>query len=210
MIEVKNVSKSIKGKLILENINVSLDSYKIYGIYGENGSGKTMLLRMLAGLIIPDEGTVSYEGKVLNRDIDFPKDLGVIIEHMELLNHLDAYQNLKLLSKYRKAADQNDIEEAIRRVGLADYRGLKVKKYSLGMKQRLNLAQAIFEHQRYLLLDEPFNALDEKGREQLENILFEEKQKGATIIITHHYMDELKRVADIIYKMENAKLVILD
>lgn len=205
MIEVNGVSKTLKGHLVLDQITVKFEEGKIYGIYGENGSGKTLFLRALAGLLIPDTGTIIYDGKVLHQDIDFPSDLGIIIEHMELLGSLNAHDNLEALAKYRQIVTDEDIEIALKRVGLTT--DMKVKKFSLGMKQRLNLAQAIFEHQRYLLLDEPFNALDENGRAQLEQILFEEKKNGATIIMTHHYLEELTRCADAIYQVKKGQLI---
>lgn len=205
MIEVKHVSKTLKDHQVLKDVSVTFEAGHIYGIYGENGSGKTIFLRALAGLLIPDQGTIAYDGKILHQDIDFPPDLGIIIEHMELLGSLNAYENLEVIAQYRQVATKEDITEALKRVGLNS--SLKVKKFSLGMKQRLNLAQAIFEHQRYLLLDEPFNALDEKGRAQLEQILLEEKAKEATIIMTHHYMDELKRCSDMIYQVHKGQLI---
>ena len=159
-IQVKNLSKEIKGKYILNNINLSFERGKIYGLYGRNGSGKTMLLRALAGLLIPTEGEIDMDGKILHKDMDFPENVGIIIENTSLLPQFDGFTNLKQLGKIRNVATDEDIDNALDTVGLKG-ENKKVKAYSLGMRQRLSIAQAIFEKPELLLLDEPTNALDE-------------------------------------------------
>lgn len=139
MIVIENLSKKFKGRYVLKNMSYEFEEGIIYGLYGRNGSGKTMLLRALSGLIIPSEGTVKYDDKILHKDFSFPPSLGVIIEHMELLPQFSAFDNLKILSKINNIATDEDIVSAIEKVGLDPSSTLKTKKYSLGMKQRLNI-----------------------------------------------------------------------
>ncbi|MGN0497467.1 MAG: ATP-binding cassette domain-containing protein [Acutalibacteraceae bacterium] len=204
MIEVKNVNKTLSSRQVLENINYNFEYGKVYGLCGTNGSGKTMLLRAIAGLIIPDSGEIVIDGKVLHKDISFPPNVGLVIENMTLLPGYNAFDNLKLLSEIKKTATDEDIKSAIKRVGLKS--DLKVKKYSLGMKQRLNIAQAIFEKQNIILLDEPTNALDGDGVKLIYNIIIEEKERGALIIIATHHEEDLKEVCDTILVMSEGRL----
>ena len=194
MINIYNVSKKIKGKQILTNINYEFNEGMIYGLCGPNGSGKTMILRLIAGLIHPTEGRVEVDGKVLNKYNSFPSSVGIIIENMELLPQLNAYENLKLLSQIKDIATDNDIFNVLERVDLKSDQ--IVKKYSLGMKQRLNIAQAIFEKPQLLLLDEPTNALDESGIKLVHKILLEEKKRGACIIIATHNKEDINVLCD--------------
>lgn len=204
MIELINYSKDFKKRTVLNNINYSFNDGTVYGIYGTNGSGKTMLLRAVAGLIVPTSGTVKIDNVELHKDISFPQGLGIVIENMRLLPNYNAFDNLKILSEIRKVATDSDISDSLERVGLNS--DLKVKKYSLGMKQRLNIAQAIFEHPKIILLDEPTNALDTAGVKLVYNIIHEEREKGATIILTTHHKEDLESVCDIILKMEEGNL----
>ncbi|MFG6497020.1 ABC transporter ATP-binding protein [Fictibacillus sp. UD] len=207
MIEVQDLSKKIKQTYVLKNISYQFERGKIYGIYGKNGSGKTMLLRSLAGLLIPTDGKVLINNKELHNDISVPPSVGIIIENMQLLPQFDATTNLKMLAKIKKIATNDDIEDSIKRVGLEPHSTLKVKKYSLGMKQRLNLAQAIFEKPDILLLDEPTNAIDEKGVSLVHQVLSEEKERGATVIIASHHKDDLSLLCDHTLKMTDGLLI---
>ena len=182
MVEIKNYCKSIKSRPILNNVSYNFEYGKIYGIYGHNGSGKTMLLRAIAGLLVPDSGSVVIDGKVLHKDMSFPPSIGIVIENMNLLPQYNAFDNLKILGKIKKTATDEDIKTALERVGLKS--DLKVKKFSLGMKQRLNIAQAVFEKQKIILLDEPTNALDNDGVQLIYKLLKEEKERGALVLIT--------------------------
>lgn len=175
MVEIKNYCKSIKSRPILNNVSYNFEYGKIYGLYGHNGSGKTMLLRAIAGLLVPDSGSVVIDGKVLHKDMSFPPSIGIVIENMNLLPQYNAFDNLKILGKIKKTATDEDIKTALERVGLKS--DLKVKKFSLGMKQRLNIAQAVFEKQKIILLDEPTNALDNDGVQLIYKLLKEEKEK---------------------------------
>ena len=199
MINIYNVSKKIKGKQILTNINYEFNEGLIYGLCGPNGSGKTMILRLIAGLIHPTEGRVEVDGKVLNKYNSFPSSVGIIIENMELLPQLNAYENHKLLSQIKDIATDNDIFNVLERVDLKSDQ--IVKKYSLGMKQRLNIAQAIFEKPQLLLLDEPTNALDESGIKLVHKILLEEKKRGACIIIATHNKEDINVLCDKILRV---------
>ena len=204
MVEIKNFNKKLTSRQVLKNINYSFQYGKIYGLYGHNGSGKTMLLRAISGLIIPDSGSVFIDEKELHKDMSFPPSVGLVIENMNLLPQYNAFDNLKIISKIKKTATDDDITEALSRVGLNS--DLKVKKYSLGMKQRLNIAQAIFEKPKIILLDEPTNALDNDGVKLIYKLLNEEKERGALIIIATHHKEDLEEVCDVVLEMSEGEL----
>ena len=204
MVEIKNYCKSIKSRPILNNVSYNFEYGKIYGLYGHNGSGKTMLLRAIAGLLVPDSGSVVIDGKVLHKDMSFPPSIGIVIENMNLLPQYNAFDNLKILGKIKKTATDEDITTALERVGLKS--DLKVKKFSLGMKQRLNIAKAVFEKQKIILLDEPTNALDNDGVQLIYKLLKEEKERGALVVITTHHKEDLEEVCDVVLKMTEGEL----
>lgn len=204
MVEIKNYCKSIKSRPILNNVSYNFEYGKIYGIYGHNGSGKTMLLRAIAGLLVPDSGSVVIDGKVLHKNMSFPPSIGIVIENMNLLPQYNAFDNLKILGKIKKTATDEDIKTALERVGLKS--DLKVKKFSLGMKQRLNIAQAVFEKQKIILLDEPTNALDNDGVQLIYKLLKEEKERGALVVITTHHKEDLEEVCDVVLEMTEGEL----
>jgi ABC-2 type transport system ATP-binding protein len=207
-VTITNLTKKLKNKMILDDITFQFKPGTIYGLCGRNGSGKTMLLRSIAGLVYPTNGTITVDGKIMHKDISFPPSVGVIIENSSLLPQYDAFTNLKILSKIKKTATDNDIKESIKKVGLDPDNKLKVNKYSLGMKQRLSIAQAIFEKPSLLLLDEPTNALDEESVDLVRKILFEFRDIGATIIIASHNKDDLKILTDCTLKMNNGRMEI--
>ena len=204
MVEIKNYCKSIKSRPILNNVSYNFEYGKIYGLYGHNGSGKTMLLRAIAGLLVPDSGSVVIDGKVLHKDMSFPPSIGIVIENMNLLPQYNAFDNLKILGKIKKTATDEDIKTALERVGLKS--DLKVKKFSLGMKQRLNIAQAVFEKQKIILLDEPTNALDNDGVQLIYKLLKEEKERGALVVITTHHKEDLKEICDVVLEMTEGEM----
>ena len=204
MIEIKHVKKTLSRRVILDDINYTFEYGKVYGLCGPNGSGKTMLLRTIAGLLVPDSGELVIDGKVLHKDISFPRNVGLVIENMTLLPQYNALDNLKLLGEIKKVATEEDMKEALKRVGLDSK--LKIRKYSLGMKQRLNIAQAIFEKQTIILLDEPTNALDEGGVQQIYQLIREEKERGALIIVATHHEEDLKEMCDTILKVSEGRL----
>lgn len=195
-IDVKNYTKLIKKKTILDNVNISFESGKIYGLHGKNGSGKTMLLRAICGLILPTSGEVSIDGKVIGKDIEFPDSVGIIIENMTMLIDYTAFDNLKILAKIKKIATDEDIRSALENVGLNPDDKKKVKAFSLGMKQKLNIAQAIMEKPKLLLLDEPTNALDEESVKDVRKLLLEMKEQGVLIIIASHNKEDLEVLCD--------------
>ena len=199
MIQLQNVTKRIK-----EN---TFKSGFVYGLYGQNGSGKTMLLRAISGLINLDSGSIFIDGEKLHDKIEFPPETGIVIENMELLPECSAKRNLQMLAKIKNIADEKDIIFSLERVGLDPDSDKKVKKFSLGMKQRLNIAQAIFENQKIILLDEPTNALDEDAVQLIYKIIREEKSRGATIIVATHHKEDLKEVCDVILKIAEGKIV---
>lgn len=206
MIKVEGLTKTIKGRTILDNINCAFENGTIYGLYGRNGSGKTMLLRAVAGLIFPTSGKIIFDDKVLHKDISFPPSAGVIIENTSLLPQYDAFTNLKILAKIKNTATDEDIKHAIELVGLDPESKAKVKTYSLGMKQKLAIAQAIFESPELLLLDEPTNALDEKSIENIRELLKDIKKTGTTIIIASHNKDDLRILSEQTLKLEDGRM----
>ncbi len=204
MVELKNINKSLSKRLILDNISYKFEYGKVYGLCGTNGSGKTMLLRAICGLIVPDSGEIAIDGKVLHKDISFPPSVGIVIENMTLLPGYNAFDNLKLIAQIKKVASDDDIRNAINRVGLKS--DLKVRKFSLGMKQRLNIAQAVFEKPKIILLDEPTNALDDSGVKLVYDIIKEEKERGALIIVATHHEADLKEMCDVILRVSEGRL----
>ena len=207
MIQLQNVTKRIKENTVLDNVSYTFKSGFVYGLYGQNGSGKTMLLRAISGLINLDSGSIFIDGEKLHDKIEFPPETGIVIENMELLPECSAKKNLKMLAKIKNIADEKDIIFSLERVGFDPDSDKKVKKFSLGMKQRLNIAQAIFENQKIILLDEPTNALDEEAVQLIYKIIREEKSRGATIIVATHHKEDLKEVCDVILKIAEGKIV---
>ena len=207
MIQLQNVTKRIKENTVLDNVSYTFKSGFVYGLYGQNGSGKTMLLRAISGLINLDSGSIFIDGEKLHDKIEFPPETGIVIENMELLPECSAKRNLQMLAKIKNIADEKDIIFSLERVGLDPDSDKKVKKFSLGMKQRLNSAQAIFENQKIILLDEPTNALDEEAVQLIYKIIREEKSRGATIIVATHHKEDLKEVCDVILKIAEGKIV---
>lgn len=207
MIQLQNVTKRIKENTVLDNVSYTFKSGFVYGLYGQNGSGKTMLLRAISGLINLDSGSIFIDGEKLHDKIEFPPETGIVIENMELLPECSAKRNLQMLAKIKNIADEKDIIFSLERVGLDPDSDKKVKKFSSGMKQRLNIAQAIFENQKIILLDEPTNALDEEAVQLIYKIIREEKSRGATIIVATHHKEDLKEVCDVILKIAEGKIV---
>lgn len=202
-ITIKNMSKVIKRKEVLSNINVSFSNGQVYGIKGYNGSGKTMLMRVIAGLIFPTEGEVCIYSSEKNGE---PVRIGMLIENPAFLDEYTGYGNLQLLASIENRISKADIERTLDDVGLSSYPKLKYKKYSLGMKQRLGIAAAVMEHPEIILLDEPINGLDQEGVEMAAKIIKEERERGAVVILSCHDERFLNMAADKIYEIENGKL----
>ncbi|MED2038313.1 ATP-binding cassette domain-containing protein [Bacillus wiedmannii] len=205
-IQVDNLSKKIKGQVVLDQINLSLERGKIYGFRGRNGSGKTMLFRALTGLIRPTVGTITIDGKTLQKDISFPENVGILIEYPGFIPEYTGFSNLKLLSMIQQKINDDDIKTSIAQVGLDPEDKRKFKKFSLGMKQRLGLAQAIMEKPDLLVLDEPTNALDEEAIDMICNLLLTLKKQGTTILIASHDKETLQKISDYIYYIDSGKI----
>lgn len=204
---LNNVSKVIRRNTVVDNVNLSLKSGFVYGLCGYNGCGKTMLMRLISGLIIPTSGEILIDGKKLGSQFDFPDSMGVMIENPAFLGSLSGFENLKLLSSIKNQISDSEISNAIKRVGLKSNDKKKYRKYSLGMKQRLGVAAAIMESPDLIILDEPTNALDADGVKIIQNIINEERNRGALQIITCHDKEILDAVCDMVFIIEHGKII---
>ncbi|MCR4557292.1 MAG: ATP-binding cassette domain-containing protein [Saccharofermentans sp.] len=206
-IKIEDLSKSIKGALILDKVSITLTSGKIYGLRGKNGSGKTMLMRAMSGLLIPDTGSVIINGKTLHKDISFPESIGILIENPSFLPQYTGFKNLKLLAGLTGNISDDEIRTALERVGLDPEDKRIYRKYSLGMKQKLGIANAIMGEPDIIILDEPINALDEESVKKIKKVLLEIRDKGKLIIIACHDREELEYLSDIIYEIKDGSIV---
>lgn len=206
IIKLENATKRIKGNTVIDHISMTMQSGIIYGLEGCNGSGKTMLMRLIAGLIYPDTGTVHIDNHILGKDIDFPESVGMLLENPCFLDEFTGIQNLTLLAQLNDRIPQSHIEKALHRVGLNPCDKRTYQKYSLGMKQRLGLAAAIMEHPDLILLDEPTNALDADGLIMLRKLIEDEYRRGAMLIIASHDGDFLESIANIIFKIQSGRV----
>lgn len=207
MIECSNLKKSYKDKTVLNGITFTMEAGKIYGIVGRNGSGKTVLMKCICGFIQADEGTVRVNEKVIGRDIDFIEDAGVIIETPGFIPYFTGYRNLKNLASIQNRIGKKEIEEAMNLVGLDSKNRTMVGKYSLGMRQRLGIAQAIMEDPGILILDEPMNGLDKSGVEHIRNVLLRLKKEGKIILIASHNSEDIDILCDEVWEMDKGVAV---
>lgn len=205
-IEVHEYEKVISSNKLLSNINMSLSSGNIYGFQGKNGSGKTMLMRAISGLILPTSGYVEVDGKRIGKDIDFPQDIGVLIENPGFIGSYSGFKNLKLLASLKNKVKDEQICKLMKQLALDPNDEKKYRKYSLGMKQKLGIIAAIMEDPEIIILDEPFNALDEKSCEIVNEMLFKIKANNKIIIIACHDKEELFKIADVVYVIENGEV----
>ncbi|SDZ68267.1 ABC-2 type transport system ATP-binding protein [Evansella caseinilytica] len=207
-IELEGVYKIVKGVSVIHDISMTITSGQVTGLRGVNGSGKTMLMRLIAGLILPTKGTIKIDGKVLGKDISFPESIGILLENPAFLNRYSGFQNLRMLASIRNNIGDAQINHALHTVGLdAISSQKKYKKYSLGMKQRLGIAGAIMEQPEIVILDEPTNSLDANGVEQVKHIVRHEKERGAVVILACHDTDILDELADEIHYLENGAVI---
>lgn len=206
-IEIKNYTKIIKGSTVLDNINAVFESGKIYGLKGKNGSGKTMLMRAISGLIRPSSGEVIIENEVLGRDISFPRSIGVLIENPAFLANETGFSNLRMLADLGEGVSNEDIEAVLSELGLDPKEKKSYKKYSLGMKQKLGIAAAVMEHPDIIILDEPINALDQDSVETVKKIIIRERDRGAVIILACHDTEELEYLSDKIVCIHEGKII---
>ena len=205
-IEIQNLCKTIKKVPILQDITVTFESGKIYGLKGKNGSGKTMLMRAISGLIIPNSGTINIDGEILGKDISFPRSIGILIENPSFLGNYTGYKNLEMLASIQKRIGEDEIRETLAEVGLDPDDKRTYRKYSLGMKQRLGIAAAVMGEPDVVLLDEPTNALDETGLEMLREIVLMQKRRGAIVILASHDRFFLESLADKILVFEDGHI----
>lgn len=200
---IKNMSKKIRGKSILNDVNLTLESGNVYAFVGENGAGKTMLFRAASGLMKLSKGNVYLDGKKLHQDFEILPGLGIMLENVGLYPELSGYENLKLLAKIRGKVGKDEIIEWIKKVGLDPFDKKAFRKYSLGMKQRLVFAQALMEKPDILMLDEPTNALDADGIDTIRKLVLGEKERGTLIMIASHNREDIKIMADVVYSVKN-------
>ncbi|MCR4782780.1 MAG: ATP-binding cassette domain-containing protein [Lachnospiraceae bacterium] len=205
-IKVKNLTKTIKGNNVLSDVNVEFHSGKIYGLQGKNGSGKTMLLKAISGLIFPTDGVIEIDGKTLGVDMEFPEDMGILIENPSFVGNMSAQKNLMDLVSIRNKVGIKDVNRILEVIGLEAKSKKKFRNFSLGMKQKLGIAAALVEKPALILLDEPTNALDEKSVMKLREILNRRREEGALIIIASHDKDEMALLCDEIYLVDDGRV----
>lgn len=204
---LNDISKKMKHHNVLNHISMTLESGHIYGLVGTNGCGKTMLLRTIAGLVIPTEGCVSYDGKQLHKDIQFPDKVGILIENPEFIGYLSGMENLKMLASLKRKIGKTEISDWMRRFDLDSESKMPVRKYSLGMKQKLGIVQAFMESPEILILDEPFNALDESSICKLQDTLCAFRNKNGIVIVTSHHKEDIQGICDEVFYMENGTIL---
>lgn len=202
IIDVKSLNLTLSKTHILKDISVSFSEGKIHGLIGRNGSGKTMLMKCVCGFIKPTSGEITVDGKIVGRDVDFPKDMGIIIETPGFIPYYSGYKNLKLLAGLNNKIGREEIQKSMEQVGLDPKLKRHVRKYSLGMRQRLGLAQAIMENPKILILDEPFNGLDKEGVKDMREYLLSYKEQGKTIIICSHSAEDISVLCDTVHEMD--------
>lgn len=206
VIEVKHASKKIKEVQILTDVNLDIQKGKIYGIIGRNGSGKTVLLKSICGFMPLTEGEILQNGKRIGTDTEFIEDAGFIIENPSFLPMKSGYKNLKYLAAIRNLADEKRIRECLELVGLAEDADKAVGKYSMGMRQRLGIAQAIMEDPSIIILDEPMNGLDNQGVEEMRTLFLKLKEEGKTFLIVSHNREDIEMLCDHVYIMDHGVL----
>lgn len=206
-IKITDVNKTIKKSPILRDINLEFTGGKVYGLRGKNGSGKTMLMRAICGLITPDSGIIDINGKILGKDISFPESIGVLIENPAFIGNYTGFKNLKVLASIQNRAGDEQIRKALEDIGLDPDDKRTYRKYSLGMKQKLGIAAAVMENPDIIILDEPINALDDVSVEKVHDILEEQKKRGAVIIIACHDKEELDQLSDEIIEISDGRII---
>ncbi|KTR62520.1 multidrug ABC transporter ATP-binding protein [Exiguobacterium indicum] len=210
MIKLEQVTKGYQGNPLFADVDLTIQKGDIVGITGPNGSGKSVLFKMICGFIHPDAGTITVRNEQLGPTRRFPENVGVIIDRPGYIAHKSGFENLKQLAAIRKVITDADIEQAMRTVGLQPGNRQKVKQYSLGMKQKLAIAQAIMEQQDILILDEAFNALDHDSVLRLRELLLSFKKEGKTIILTSHNQQDIDALCDSVYRINQGRLEVVE
>ena len=206
-IEVQNVVKRFRDQVVLKNVSISFEKGQIHGIVGRNGSGKTVLFKCICGLMHPEEGVILVNGKRVGRDVDMPEDIGAIIEAPGFLPNYSGYKNLRFLANIRRKIGKEEIVNVLKTVGLDPESRKHVGKYSLGMRQRLGIAQAIMEDPPILILDEPMNGLDNAGVQDIRALLLELKAQGKTILLASHNHEDIAALCDTVHEMDGGVLL---
>lgn len=206
-IEVQNAVKRFRDQVVLKNVSISFEKGKIHGIVGRNGSGKTVLFKCICGLMHPEEGVILVNGKRVGRDVDMPEDIGAIIEAPGFLPNYSGYKNLRFLANIRRKIGKEEILKVLKTVGLDPESRKHVGKYSLGMRQRLGIAQAIMEDPEILILDEPMNGLDNAGVQDIRALLLELKAQGKTILLASHNHEDIAALCDTVHEMDGGVLL---
>ncbi len=205
-VEIEGVTKRFREDLVLKKVDLILERGKVYGIVGNNGSGKTVLMKCICGFLPPTAGTIRVFGKRIGVDRDFPESLGLIIETPGFLTNQTGIQNLKILADLNRKIGETEIRQVLKKVGLDPDMKKPVGKYSLGMRQRLGIAQAIMEDPKFLILDEPFNGLDKNGVAEIRSLLLELKKEGKTILLASHNEEDIRILCDRVYEMDGGVL----
>lgn len=208
-IVIKNLTKKFKEAVVLDNVNISFEKGKVHGLIGRNGSGKTMLMKSICGIVPPTSGEIVVGGKRIGKDTDIPKNVGVIIETPGFIPNYSAYSNLKFLAALNNRIGKNEIRNAIKSVGLDPDDKKSVGKFSLGMRQRLGLAQAIMEDPELLILDEPMNGLDKDGVADMREYLLALKKRGKTLLIASHSAEDIDILCDTVCEMDKGRLTVV-
>ncbi len=206
-IEVQNAVKRFRDQVVLKNVSISFEKGQIHGIVGRNGSGKTVLFKCICGLMHPEEGVIRVNGKRVGRDVDMPEDIGAIIEAPGFLPNYSGYKNLRFLANIRRKIGKEEILNVLKTVGLDPESRKHVGKYSLGMRQRLGIAQAIMEDPEILILDEPMNGLDNAGVQDIRALLLELKAQGKTILLASHNHEDIAALCDTVHEMDGGVLL---
>ncbi len=206
ILELRNVTKTIKGVTVIDNISLTMQGGKVYGFQGKNGSGKTMLMRLICGLIKPTIGQVIINGEILGKDVSFPRSVGVLIENPSFLPEYTALKNLRLLSDLRDHLSDNELKRVLSDVGLDPEDKRKYRNFSLGMKQKLGIAAAVMGEPELVILDEPINAVDDAGVENIRKILDNLKKNGSLVIVACHDHEELELISDEIIKIDAGRI----
>ena len=205
--EVQNAVKRFRDQVVLKNVSISFEKGQIHGIVGRNGSGKTVLFKCICGLMHPEEGVILVNGKRVGRDVDMPEDIGAIIEAPGFLPNYSGYKNLRFLANIRRKIGKEEILNVLKTVGLDPESRKHVGKYSLGMRQRLGIAQAIMEDPEILILDEPMNGLDNAGVQDIRALLLELKAQGKTILLASHNHEDIAALCDTVHEMDGGVLL---
>ena len=206
-VETKNLTKKIGNEIILKDVNTKFENKKIYGIVGRNGSGKTMFLKSLCGFLTPTSGTVLINQKDIYKEEMFSNNVGISFSNSNYIKDLTGFENLELIANIKKQISKEDIIDALKKVNLLKEKDKKYGKYSLGMKQKLDIAQAIMEKPEILLLDEPFNGLDDESVKLIKKLIINLKNSGNTIIIATHIKDDIENFCDEVIRFDMGTIV---